>query len=375
VSLLVDALAALAGADDAAGVAQACLPLLMAQPGVRACALVERHGDQAVVAASAGYDCTSMSAGVALPLDAGLPVTEAVRTGRLVVQGVGPSWMALPFGRRRSGALLLSLTVAPPESTEELARLHRLARALGEALHAAGQRAQAVVDMDLVHARLAPPCLASPDHDLAVRRLPYDGPVSGDVAVCEPDPRGGLWLVMADVCGAGLAAGLAGRSVGTAVAAVAGYAEGPAELLAAVERALRADIPAGSFVTALAVHLDGEELRIACAGHPAPLLLTANGAASVSVEPGEPLALETGTGGPRPSTTAVLPRDALLLLHTDGLTDRRTASGTRSVDPLDLVPADRAGDLEDLAERVLAAAEAVGPAGDDVSLLLVRRRQ
>lgn len=63
----------------------------------------------------------------------------------------------------------------------------------------------------------------------------------------------------------------------------------------------------------------------------------------------------------------------MLLLHTDGLTDRSTPLGTRGVDPVDLVPGGWAGDLEVLADLVLAGAQEVGPAGDDTALLLVRR--
>ena len=67
-ALLVDALAALVGAGTSSGVASACLPLLLDQPGVRACALVVRDGAHVVVLGSAGYDCGSMDAGVVLPL-------------------------------------------------------------------------------------------------------------------------------------------------------------------------------------------------------------------------------------------------------------------------------------------------------------------
>ncbi len=74
----------------------------------------------------------------------------------------------------------------------------------------------------------------------------------------------------------------------------------------------------------------------------------------------------------RQTTTYDLPADAVLLLHTDGLTDRRTPEGTRAVEPLVLVPAGCEGSLEQVADDILAAAQAAGEAADDVSLLLVR---
>lgn len=371
--LLVDALAALVAADTASGVTGACLPLLLDQPGVRGCALVLRDGAHAVVVGSAGYDCGSMAAGVTLPLDAGLPVTESVRTGELVVHGSGPSWVAVPFGARRTGALLLSLSTAPPESPDDLARLHLLARAAGDALRRTAAQEDAVVSMALVTRHLEASCATAAGHDVAVRLLPLEGQVGGDLAVCEPARDGGLWLVMADVCGAGLAGGLIARSVSIAVSAVAPYASDPSELLCGVERAIRSTVHAGSFVTAVAVLLSSDSLTVASAGHPAPLILSSTGVAPVLLEPGEPLALETGTGGARRSSTCALPPGAALLLHTDGLTDRRTPGGTLGVDAVSLVPTPWQGDLDSLADDVLARAEAVGPAGDDTSLLLVRR--
>jgi len=370
--LLADILAALAGADAASSVAAAGLPLLLDQPGVRACAVLVRTASDAVVLASAGYDCGIMAAGMTLPLDAGLPVTEAISTSRLVVRGTGPSWVAVPFGRRRTGALLLSLTSAPPGAADDLARLHRLARALGDALDRAGRQERAVVELADVALRLAPTVPAGTGLDVAVRCLPIEGVVGGDVALCLPDPRGGHWLFVADVCGAGLLGALTARSVATAAVAVAPFVDGPEQLLAAVERAVRPDVGAGSFVTAVAAHLTGGRLRVASAGHPPPLLLTSTAAATLSLDPGEPLALEIGAGVARRTTTYDLPVDAVLLLHTDGLTERCTDAGTRVVEALELVPAGCDGSLDAVADRVLAAAQTAGEAGDDVSLLLVR---
>lgn len=373
-ALMVDALAALAAADSHADVAAAALPLLAEQPGVRACAVVARDGSRALVLASAGYDCSSMAAGTVLPLDAGLPVTEAVRTGRLVVRGSGPSWVAVPFGSsRRSGALLLSLTVAPPAGPEDTARLHRLTRALGDALGRAAAQERAFCDLALVTSELAAP--APTAAGVVVRSTPREGPVGGDVAVAVDDGRGGRWVLVADVCGNGLTAAVLAHTVHTAATAVAPWVDGPAGMLAAIEAAVLPQTGPCSFVTAAVAHLHDGVLRIASAGHPAPLVLTADDAWAAPVAPGEPLALSTGAGGERETWTGELPSRAVLVLHSDGLTDRRERSGgVRSVDPLRLLRAVRfRDDLDALADAVLAAAEREGPATDDVTLLLHRR--
>ena len=62
-----------------------------------------------------------------------------------------------------------------------------------------------------------------------------------------------------------------------------------------------------------------------------------------------------------------------MLLHTDGLTERRGPDGVRLLDAASLARGLPAG-LEAAADALLAAADAVGPAEDDVSVLLARRR-
>lgn len=115
-ALVLEVLEQLVGAHGEQDVAAAALPPLLRVPGVRAAAVVVRERASAVVVGSAGYDCGSMAPGAALPLDAGLPVTEALRRRTVVVQGTGPSWVAVPFSgtRTRTGALLVSLDAPPP---------------------------------------------------------------------------------------------------------------------------------------------------------------------------------------------------------------------------------------------------------------------
>jgi hypothetical protein len=305
-----------------------------------------------------------MVLGARLPLDAGLPVTEAVRTGRTVVRGTGPAWVAVPFQQRRTGALLLSLHAPPPQ---DLAPVVSLARALGRALERARHTEDALTELAVLTAGAVQALEATPD--VVVRALPLEGTVGGDVLLAEPDGRGGRWLVVADVCGTGLAASQVGRAVATAARALAPYASGPAALLRDLERSLRPVVAQGSFVTALVVHLGRDGASVASAGHPPPLLLTSSGTTAVDVLPGLPLGLETGRDEAYAAVPLVLPPDALLLLHTDGLGDREGARGT---EPLALLRGIEPGDPATVADLVLAAAERAGPASDDVALMVVR---
>jgi hypothetical protein len=112
-------------------------------------------------------------------------------------------------------------------------------------------------------------------------------------------------------------------------------------------------------------------VRVASAGHPLLVVLSPRGAQVVEADPGLPLALE-GAPPTRPADLSLQLRgDEVLLLHSDGLLDRRRAGGPVSADPLALVAGAPLHDLGALADRVLAAADRVGAAGDDVTLLLV----
>jgi Stage II sporulation protein E (SpoIIE) len=370
---LVDGLSAVSGTGSRAQAAAAACATLLALPGVRGAAVVQRDAEDAVVLGSAGYPCGDMGPGARLPLSAGLPVTEAVRTRRPVVVGQGPSWAAVPLGRGgMSGALLVSLVVGPPVGPD-LAALEQLAAAVGDALARAhdGERSAG----DLVAPGGRPQCAGL---EVAVRRLPHDGRGSGDVLLAVPDGRGGSVLLVADVCGSGFAAALLAGAVTTAaVAAVAAGAVRPVALLEAVEQAVRPLVPPGSFVTALAGHVRGGVVELASAGHPPPVVLHPDGAAAqpLSLIPGPPLALEVPDARADALTPAVtrLPDGAVLLLHTDGLVERRTPDGVRAVDVALLAAGLGTRDLEGLADQVLARADAAGDVADDVGLLLVRR--
>lgn len=371
--LVVEVLAAVAGASGSTGVAQSALPPLLEVEGVRAAAAVVRAGSNVLVLASAGYDCGSMAPGATLPLDAGLPVTQAVRTARAVLQGTGPGWVAVPFGRGRdTGALLLSFAGPPPQTAVEVARLTRIARAVGDALHRERRHEDALAELDVVTARLATRDAGDAGCDVTTRSVPYAGAVGGDSVLCLSDGRGGHWLLAADVCGSGLPAAVTGRTVEAALVALAPYVETAADLLTAADRSIRTAIGAESFVTAVVVRAAHRRLDVASAGHPLPLLLTSAAVRHLEVEPGLPLALDTDAPVARRSASVPMPDDAVLLLYTDGLTDRRGLDGPRPADALQLAEGLPLDDLEAAADALLQAADAVGAASDDVSVLLAR---
>ena len=62
----------------------------------------------------------------------------------------------------------------------------------------------------------------------------------------------------------------------------------------------------------------------------------------------------------------------MLLVHTDGLTDRRTPDGVSAAELPALLRPPLPRDVAALADAVLAAVERAGPATDDATLLAVR---
>jgi hypothetical protein len=373
--VLVRCLTALAAADSTVDAAGACLPLLHALPGVRATAVVTREGRDVVVQGSAGYDCGVMAPGARLPLDAGLPVTEAVRTGRTVVRGPGPGWVAAPFGTgtATSGGLLLSVDLAPPQEPADLQRLAQLAAGIGAALHRTAARERADHGAADVTMLLLPHDLVSAGVDAAVRQQPFEGAVGGDVVTCL-QVGGATWLVSADVCGYGLQAAVVASAVRTAVHTALPHVTGPAALLRAVQRGVRPALRHDAFVTAAAVRLADGVALVATAGHPPPLALGPGGPTVLTVDAAPPL------GVLQPDELVAerawpVADGTVLLLHTDGLTDRRTSAGVRMLPPTALCAGVDTASLQDAADEVVAAADAVAPASDDVSLLLVRVRR
>jgi PAS domain S-box-containing protein len=202
-----------------------------------------------------------------------------------------------------------------------------------------------------------------PGLDLAARYRPGGGSalVGGDTYDVAALPDGRWMLLIADVCGTGAeAAGVTALTRHTARAAAAAAGD-PAGVLRAVNAALIQEQGAGPlrFVTACCLVLDlrGEDAvqaSLSVAGHPLPVLRTADGWREVG-SPGRPLGVE-----PDAAFTAVtldLPPGAALVTYTDGVTEARDRSGTQLGEEGLLAVLGRQGldTAEDLAGTVAAA--------------------
>jgi PAS domain S-box-containing protein len=229
---------------------------------------------------------------------------------------------------------------------------------------------------DTLQRALLPAALPDiPRHELAVRYLPGE---QGDVAGGDwydafPLPEGRYGLVIGDIVGHGIAAAATMGRLRNALRAYAVYAAGPAEVLDRLHGMAEAfgDVP---FATLLYLVLDParEEARYASAGHLLPLIAGAGAEPRyLAGRPGPPI------GAPPPASwpehRVAWPRDALLVLFTDGLVEGPDRPVNDGLAELARVAGGTAESLEELTDRVLHELTAGRDRLDDIALLSLRR--
>lgn len=321
----------MSAAATPAEVAAAAVRTARAVTAARAAALAWAGADDdlAVIVASEGYDCDTMSAGVTVPLESGLPLTEAIRTRRPVIRPGpgGGGWLAFPVPLGdRSGSLLVSLSAGEDgaASADDCAVLASLAAA-------ALARAIREPPVDAPGGRTGPEVLRIPWLDTAVVE-PFGS--ARDVAVVWPDGDAGAWLAVADVAGSDPAAGEVGAALRAVLPGILAASGGPADALERLASWLCAAPVAGErFLTAAVVHIrrhpSGGQVRLASAGHPSPLLVGADGRVLAPADPpGVPLhpgvAVPAGTVPRWVEHTVAAGAGGLLLAYSDGRSDPAT---------------------------------------------------
>ncbi|MGW3963495.1 PP2C family protein-serine/threonine phosphatase [Amycolatopsis sp. NPDC005003] len=185
-------------------------------------------------------------------------------------------------------------------------------------------------------------------------------------------PGDRLGVVMGDVSGHGLDAAVIMGRLRSALRAYALDSESPAEVLAKLDRkANHFEHGAMATVAYGIIGSDRETLTLSLAGHLPPVLAVPGAPARlVDSPPDPPIGLTIGV--PERRTTVLdLPEDAVLVLYTDGLVERRD----RPVDVgmTQLAEAVHAGDPERVCAQVMATMIGNRAAQDDVAVLAIRR--
>ncbi|PRY13021.1 PAS domain S-box-containing protein [Kineococcus rhizosphaerae] len=344
-----------------------------------------------------------------LDLHADLPVAAAARTGRAVL--VADRDACLAYSPEMGHVLEVTGSVAfaslplrvedrtigvvtagwdAPQTFDE----HQLdlletfaaqvAQALGrlQALDAERAAAAEVAGLSAALQRSLLTELPEPDHlELVARYVPAAdaAQVGGDWYDAFTVRDGSTCLVVGDVTGHDRAAAVQMAQVrnllrGTAHALV----EPPAAVLGALDGAMR-DLAVGALATAVLARVEQgadaaarglRTLRWSNAGHPPPLLLTADGHAEFLRRPSD-LLLGLGLDIERHDHTRELPPGSTVLLFTDGLVERRGEDLDhglerlrRTAAPLGHLP------LQELCDELLQ--RLAGDSEDDVALLALR---
>ena len=313
----------------------------------------------------------SGTAPVRVPTDAEPePVPDALRPR---------SALAVPLRARGTviGGLLLMHSVSGREYGQAdlaLAELFagRAALALDNARLFEQQRA---VASTLQHSLLPEDLPWLPGVTATARYLPGETAldVGGDWYDVFALPRDRTGIALGDVVGQGVAAAATMGRLRSAVAALAPYCSGPAELLHRLDR-FAASVPGAALATVAYAEYDPLTgvLGYACAGHPPPFLLTADGEGRF-LGGGRNVPLGTGSGLPWTQDEVTLDSSAMLVCYSDGLVERRgTHLDVRLGQLGDTVVELRKEELDDLCESLLGRMIAGSRLSDDVALLCLR---
>ncbi|MFZ4281142.1 ATP-binding SpoIIE family protein phosphatase [Streptomyces rhizosphaericola] len=355
-----------------------------------------------------------------MPLDTDYPAAEAVRTGRAIYlpspeeyrRRYPATWpLARRFGRRSwaylplvssgrtMGAWMAGFQHPVRFSPDERAVLSTVARMLAQALARAGV-AETERELSLGLQRSMMPTLGPdiPGMTVAARYVPTGGglQVGGDWYDMIPLPNGRIALIIGDVQGHDVrAAGLMGQ-LRIALRAYASEGHRPDAVLSRASRFLSGltdgyegvagdDEPAAPrFATCLYAEVDPDAgtLDIARAGHPDPVVVSADGTAVIrQTAGGLPLGIETDSD--YPTTRVVLEPGETIMLCTDGLIEtggHDMATGWTRLHPVLEEPRE---DLEELADALVQAVHGptshytTGPLADrredDIAVLVLRR--
>jgi PAS domain S-box-containing protein len=227
---------------------------------------------------------------------------------------------------------------------------------------------------------LLPPELPKvPGCELAAAYLPAGegNEVGGDFYDCFAAGEGKWGLVIGDVGGKGAeAASVTGLARHT-IRAAAGYSGDPLKVLRELNSAIRAAGPDTPYCTVMFAIFEpaaggGGLLTVACAGHPQPLMIRADG--SIRNVGGMGMLLGAFED---PHLTAepipVVPGDTLFI-YTDGVIDERLAArGLTEARLLEIIAENAGGTPATLAQSVVDEIDRIAPeqAPDDVAILVL----
>lgn len=237
-----------------------------------------------------------------------------------------------------------------------------------------GARRQSAETADVLQESILPARLPEvPGCQIATRYIPGGDEVGGDFYdVFELEP--GRWaLILGDVCGKGARAAAATAMARWSLRSSLRSHASATEALRFLNDVVRANEPDGRFITVaclmVSVDADCARVEVACAGHPAPVLVPDRGAAALVPARGDLLGI-LPTIRLRAAEVELRPGDSLVA-YTDGVTDLGPELRRAPVQALQ----DRAAgaDAEQLAQILIGLAnDPPGRHPDDVAIIALR---
>jgi len=303
------------------------------------------------------------------------------------------AWAVLPLriGRRPLGSLTVGWEESQPLDDDDRRVLDAFAAQCSQAVNRVArretERRQARATRSLAES-LQRSLLTNPpelDHlDIAVRYRPaaQEVQIGGDWHDAFASPGGSTTLVVGDVTGHDwTAAAVAGqlRNMLRGIASALDHRD-PDQVLTALDRAL-SETGIATLATALVARVEeppaavpgvARVLRWSNAGHPPPLLLEADGTATLLERPANVL-LGVAPDTPRRHHTVALSPGATVVLYTDGLVEHRDATLDDGFARLLAVAPDLAArPVSELCDEIL---DRMAPdLSDDIALLALRVR-
>ncbi len=299
----------------------------------------------------------------------------------------------LLHGTRSLGVLAAASPDAPPFSQHALEMFASLAEQIGFALgnaqahHEAG--AKRSLEAELRNASEIQRILLpekSPDTsglEIVGRNIPARL-VSGDYYDFFPIGTAHVGIVIADVCGKGIAAALITAMCRSVLRSHARGLLSPASVLGAVNRSLFPEIREDMFITAayLVAASDGSSLALARAGHTAPLLWRQRtGKVEEIAAPGLAIGVDRGDVFERVTRDVTVPLESgdVLLLYTDGVNEatdhKEQLFGEQRIEQIlaQFAPLGAQAVADELSKAVneFLADE---PQNDDITLVVIRRK-
>ena len=209
---------------------------------------------------------------------------------------------------------------------------------------------------------------------LAAHYMPAERPslVGGDWYDAFHLPDGTLAVAVGDVVGHDLVAAATMGQMRNALRAYA-FSEGPPGVVLGRLNALTAGLSEGALATAIYGRVDVERSTFswAGAGHPPPLVISADGPRFLEAPEGMMLGAEAESG--YGDSAVPLPADAILVLYTDGLVERRDRDLDEGSAALLEAAADLAGrPAVEVCTRLAGRMLPGGGHEDDVCLLVVQ---